>query len=267
MHIKHYLAFLLTIIPCLCYGDEYDDVMQDSTFKYLAEYDKWVEHSLPVIEARIRQIDSVLVESTKNDTKEQKIVKYNNRLVQKVFDDYKNDFLADIEKKSKETGRKVKKEKSAFFDNGTRIWLDEGIMDTDQCKEHVCFYPDGFEEYDIDIDDDRENPYMIVSIDDRLRNRNENYEIDITNESDASKSGDMYHHSMLQVYKLVYDYNDNHRYRNQLQKAIRDDDFTCHSEEECSKKSKIPQPIEQSSVLNEKSLMYQRKHNKKGKRL
>lgn len=248
MRIKRWLFFVLMIfVPCFCYSDEYDKVYNelknDSTFSPLIKYTEFIEHSFPIIEARMMQIDSELVESTKNDTKEQKIVKYNNRLAQKVFDDYKNYFFEDIKKKSKETGRKIQPD-GEIKPGARHVWLDRGIFETEQCQgatymakdgsesemnkqlhsrmERTCLYPDGFEEYDIKVKGDSLLPGLSVKIDDTSKGTNTLYNISMYKLVDVdnpkSVSGAIYY----SVEENVFDYNENHRYRNQIQQEIKD---------------------------------------------
>lgn len=245
--MKRLFAILLCL-PAVCLGSEYDDkynkLKNDSTFSPLMAYEELVKHSLPVIEERVRNIDSELVESAKNDTDEQKIVKYNNRLAQKVFDDYKKRFLSDLEQKSKQTARKIKEEKNPFSDNGTHTWLDRGMLDTEQCnggtytakndseKEiekarrdtmgHTCLYPDGFETYEMYFADDESMPGLYVEMDDKSKNVTEVYFVDLYRTVNADNPNDVGYHLMLDVSNLTYNYTENHIFRNAIQQDIKD---------------------------------------------
>ena len=243
--MKKFFTFLLLLCaPIICLGDKYDEVVNDPLFKNLQDYESIVEHSFPVIEARMMQIDPALAESVKNDTKEQKIVKYNNRLAQKVFDDYKKRFLSDLEQKSKQTARKIKEEKNPFSDAGTHMFLDRGILDTVQCNggtytakndsekeiekarrdtmEHTCLYPDGFEEYEVYFADDESMPGLYVEIDDKSKNVTEVYFVDLYRTVNADNPNDVGYHLMLDVSNMIYNYNEVHVFRNAIQQDIKD---------------------------------------------
>ena len=78
--MKRLIAFLLLmIIPTFCFGDKYDDVEQDSTFKYLQEYREIMRQQLPIIEERMKQIDPDLVESYNRCAKGCKIQQLSGR--------------------------------------------------------------------------------------------------------------------------------------------------------------------------------------------
>ena len=243
MQIKRCLFFVLSIfVPYLCYGDAYDDtyneLAKDSTFSPLIKYEEFIKHSLPIIEARMMQVDSELVKSSKNDTKEQKIVKYNNRLAQKVFDDYKNYFFEDIKKKSKETGRKIQPD-GEIKPGAKHVWLDRGILDTEQCNsgtyipkdgseieiekvlrdtmEHTCLYPDGFETYDIEVKDG----VLHVDKDDKIKGVHTKYHIAMSNLLDLDYSKDIGSFVSIDIDKNVFDYNEYHKYRNTSQQEIK----------------------------------------------
>ena len=106
------------IIPTFCFGDKHDGVEQDSSFKYLQEYREIIRQQLPIIEERMKQIDPDLVESYKDYTDVQKVVKYNNYLAEKTFNDYKDFFMWLMEQKSTESGREIKNE---LYENGREV--------------------------------------------------------------------------------------------------------------------------------------------------
>lgn len=252
MQIKHLLVLLLMITtPYFCYGDGYDDtynkLKQDSTFSPLIKYEEFIEHLLPVIEARMMQIDSELVEATKNDTKEQKIVKYNNRLAQKVFDDYKNYFFEDIKKKSKETGRKIQPD-GEIKPGAEQIWLDRGeYLESDACNggtykakdssekervkerrdhmEHTCLYPDGYEEYYISCFDDTDRSFLEVYIEDKLKNISESYTIVLNRYIESDSQNEGLHYISLDISKQTRNYNEDLGWRNAMQQYIKDGGF------------------------------------------
>ena len=242
--MKRIFAFLLLmIIPTFCFGDKYDAVKQDSTFGYLQEYSEIMKQQLPIIEERMKQIDPDLVESYKDYTDVQKVVKYNNYLAEKTFNDYKDFFMWLMEQKSAESGRAIKNE---IYENGREVyyWLDEGIMDSEQCnghklyknknngryevnkmlrdeRKHTCLYPDGFEEYKITTQDFG-SPYLSVSIDDHLTNIRAEYEVSLTIESDSDDPNNISNSVFLDVFKSVYNYQEWHQWRNQLNQDIKD---------------------------------------------
>ena len=244
MQTKHLLVLLLMIItPYFCYGDGYDDtynkLKQDSTFSPLIKYEEFIEHSLPVIEARMMQVDSELVKSSKNDTKEQKIVKYNNRLAQKVFDDYKNYFFEDIKKKSKETGRKIQPYGEIKPDT-QNIWLDRGILETEKCqslaykpknnsreetekalkyeREHTCLFPDGFEDFFIVS----KPTHLFVFKDDKQRNVTFTYDVYLKRANEPIRQDNILSSIFLGFFKKAYDYHKTHEVRNKDKQNVID---------------------------------------------
>ena len=247
--MKRLLTFLsLMIIPTFCFGNKYDDVKYDdvkqySTFKHLQEYSEIMKQQLPVIEERIRQIEPELVESYKDYTDIQKIVKYNNYLAEKTFNDYKDFFMWLMEQKSAESGREMKSE---IHENGSEIyyWLDEGIMDSEQCnghklyknknngryevnkmlrdeQKHTCLYPDGFEEYRIVIQDFG-TPHLVVSIDDKSTNVRAVYDVALSVNSYSDDPNNISNSAILDISKVMYDYQEWHQWRNQLKQDIKD---------------------------------------------
>ena len=86
-------------------------------------------------------------------------------LAQKAFDYYKDTFMSELEQHSKETGRKISTK--SFGPNQDNYnftekfwWLDRGKLDTAECHKDgnindfpICKYPDGFEEYLIDVEE------------------------------------------------------------------------------------------------------------------
>lgn len=236
--MKRLFAILLCL-PAVCFGSEYNKLKNDSTFSPLMEYKELVKHSLPVIEERVRNIDSKLVDSAKNDTDEQKIVKYNNRLAQKVFDDYKNYFFEDIKIKAKERGLGEPKEaRDVNQDNELLTWLDRGELDTEKCnsgrivknESDICLYPDGFEEYKIQFINDLTLPSLHVERDDKSKNITEIYDIDMLKQSDDKSNYTI----MIDVRKHVCNYQEYFQYRNQIKREEQDGTMTYW--EDCSGK-------------------------------
>ena len=228
---KILLGILLMIMPCFCYGDEYDDVMQDSLFANLQEFKRIMSHSLPVIEQRVRQTNPTLVESAKNDTKEQKIVKYNNYLAQKTFDEYKKFFLWDIKQVGKDKGREVIEPSYNRKGEQEYYWLDAGIMDTEQCnggtyvaknnskkevekqlrdeREHTCLYPDGFEEYHVTFQDYGNISSLDVNMDDKAMGVHVYYHVSLLDKgSNPDNPNNILNAIMFSVSEDVYNYQE-----------------------------------------------------------
>lgn len=241
--MKRIFVFLILMITTTCFANKYDDVKQDSTFEMLQEYTNLMKQQLPIIEERMKKIDPEFVESLQSDTDIQKVVKYNNYLAEKTFNDYKDFFVWLMEQKSLETGREIKQQ---IYGNGkeTFYWLDEGIMDSEQCKGHVvyrnknngryevtkmlrderkhtCLYPDNFEEYKM-VYQDFGSPYLNVSIDDMSTNIRAEYVVSLTIKTSSNNPDNISNFVDIDVSKFIYDYQDFHTWRNQVQQDIKD---------------------------------------------
>lgn len=221
--------------------DGYEDVVQKPIYSLINEFDRLSVQMLPVIEEKIRQISPAVVISAKNDSNEVKLVKYNNYLAQKVLDDYTNSFKNYLTEKEKETGRKLEWtfDKDADGNAIEYYWLDRGDLDTDKCKvtytpkdrsdaeiekyrrdqrEHTCLYPDGFEEYKI-----KRSPYSLeLIIDDQSSNIRLVYRIKSYRRTNIDDPQDVNAVIRLSAFTDQYNYDEWHRYRNQIQQDLKD---------------------------------------------
>lgn len=146
---------------------------------------------LQIIEEKMKDLNPTLVEQVANDDDRLKIVKYNNWWAKHIFDEYKDYALWALQQKSDATGRAVKLS-TKVLNNGAHeyiYWLDRGIMDSDECnggfndpeyqpqedscaeierslefeRNHLCLYPDGFEEETVEITEDGDH-YSSISV-------------------------------------------------------------------------------------------------------
>lgn len=247
MMFRAFLLLSLVTIPNFCFGglyDGYEDVVQDPVFAPIMEYDKlsW-SHMLPVVEEYMQKHNPEFAESVQDLPDDQKIVKYNNYLAEKVFNDYENLFLWNMQEKSKQTGREIKYKTFINEKTGAKEltrWLDRGKFDTDECKvtyhpkdyskaelekykrdqrEHRCLYPDGFEEFKMRVFHGIFST-LDVEMDDKQAGINYNYHISLRNnlyeDADIGQSVD------LDAYTNEKDYLENHAWRNQIQQDLKD---------------------------------------------
>lgn len=90
---------------------------------------------------------------------EEKTLLLRSHLAEKAYEFYKVKFISDLRQRSQETGRQIK-----TFDHSGRDYdydyteytyhLDRGKLDTPECNRDgwdVCYFPDGFEEFSIRI--------------------------------------------------------------------------------------------------------------------
>ena len=218
--MKRIFAILMVLFTTTSFASVTDEVKQDTTFSRVIEYDDILKQSLPIIEARISSLTNDplgtgarLVQSVKDDADYQKIIKYNNYLAEKTFNEYKDRFIADLYRRGQETNRAVRTKNYGDGSNlnltkETFIWLDAGIMDSEQCnggtykakdysreevekqlkdqRDHTCLYPDGFEDYTVVIQDAGNNnnntKILLLSIDSVANNTHKTYEISLSKE-------------------------------------------------------------------------------------
>ncbi len=119
------------------------------------------------------------------ESEQVQMIYYRNALAEHAFEDYRDYLIKELERKSQETGRKIIKEVDECWDCtkvakqireklgcvNTRTYyrLDRGELDSEKCvipddlpfkdivdweREHACFYPDGFEDWWIVVDED-----------------------------------------------------------------------------------------------------------------
>ena len=236
------------IIPTFCFGNKYDAVKQDSTFRYLQEYSEIMKQQLPIIEERMKQIDSDLVESYKDYTDVQKVVKYNNYLAEKTFNDYKTRFMNELYSKLRPVHTKsfTGKEKSLNYEH--HYWLDDPVMDTEQCnggtykakdysreevekelkdqREHTCLYPDNYEEFYILLqnsgDDKNSTDGLYVRKDSIQDNTHTSYSV-VLNKNTLDENPDFIENVLdLVVSVQTTTYMENHIERNNWQQDIKE---------------------------------------------
>ena len=257
---RAYAFLLLLSISLPCFAKNYEEVKQDPVFSGVQEYDNIMKQSLPIIEARISSLandplgtGAKLVQSSKDDTVFQKIVKYNNYLAEKTFNEYKDRFIADLYIHGQETNRAVR---TKNYGDGSNlnltkeifIWLDAGIMDSDQCnggtykakdysreevekqlkdqRDHTCLYPDGFEDYTLVIENAGANhnntKILLLSIDSVANNTHKTYKISLNKESYLDDSKNQTSAFYLDISSQETTYYEHQTERNNWQQDIKD---------------------------------------------
>jgi len=258
------LMFLSVLLcaPCVAHADV--DIEQN-VFAGVHDLAEFVNQELQIVEEKMKEFNPRLVESVANDSDVVKIIKYNNWMAEHIFEEYRDFFLWDLRQQSEKTGREIKYEfnpdpRSSFQQ---RYWLDRGIMETDQCnghssytpkgvdciewnkvnqseREHTCLYPDGFEEYEIWINEtsytlsDENNDYLmnsgckgcdvvkhfLVAQDNAKENIRTKYSVSLSGNSSVDENA-MTRFS-LYVFETEIDYDRYHDWRNREQQDIID---------------------------------------------
>ena len=204
---------------------------------------------------------------------------YYKYLAEMAFVDYKEYLLNKLREKSKETGRAIKQEtvnqdyknlhKKAGCDipTDTYYWLDRGELDSEKCKipkktkiknlaeeerKHSCFYPDGYEEFNIkisetrycpELNDDGSTVYNKVSglFDSVENDASVVFSISLSGYGDNSGRMDGVD---FDIYQDTYVYSDFYKWRNQEIQDIKDGKFVydpkCDLPDFSQKKRKKP---------------------------
>ena len=168
------------------------------------------------LEKQILAIDpgfSAVISKNKYLTDEQKLTIARSYLAQKAFDYYRDAFMAELEQRSAETGRKIVTKQFTNKDSRypiqeTFLWLDRGEIDDPKCHLNndvndfeTCFYPDGFEDYVIDIEEYKtEDKYGINSL-----FGNNHFEKSIDFEKDIPDKNARVHCSVMLGYESLVD--------------------------------------------------------------
>jgi len=266
-----FLSFILCM-PVVARGEvvslidgkeDADRISNMPIFQGVNDISDFFEQELEIIEERVRLDNPDLVEAVKTDNDNVKIIKYNNWYAQKIFYKYRDLFMARLNEQSQKSGRKIK---SSFYpdlalDYQYEYWLDEGELDTDKCsgnatykakntsreevekeldswREHVCLYPDGFEEHRIQLRDEDMNEYSyldrakMLSVYDDFAADGIRLEFDINLFYSQSQrncndpSVDCIQILHFDVAYDIYSYQEYHDYRNQNAQDIKDGMFS-----------------------------------------
>ena len=174
-----------------------------------------------------------------------KIILYNNLMVEILFAEYKSFFLWRLEQKSKETGRQIK-QKEFINEKGLSerfFWLDRGVMDSEECnggiykaknrnrrqlkkeladeRNHTCLYPNGFEEYEISIQQHGDTHKIRVSEDNKSESKHFDWDIDVGYTDHGDKSfGDNIRY--MNIYEIIYDYDEYYKEQNLYNQDAKD---------------------------------------------
>ena len=241
--MKRIFAFLLLLFaPTFVWADMVSNY-DKNIFTKSQDVESILDAQLPIIEERMKHIFSDINEFKHILVKEdiytqRKLIKYNNLLAEKIFNEYEEFFLWKMKQKSKETGREIKE--SVGYD--TIYWLDAGIMDSEQCnggtyernnnskkeqakyfedlQKHTCLYPEGFEEFAIKLIEYDGEHELVVFIDDVLSNIRNVYTIALKVDDNIDNSAIEENTLFFTSFKQTYDYHDYHRYRNEEQSSI-----------------------------------------------
>lgn len=257
---------IILYMPIVARGDV---VTEDSVFAGLHELEAFVSQELEIIEEKMKELNPRLVESAANDSDMVKIIKYNNWMAEYIFDEYRDFFVWDLRQQSEKTGRKIRSsfDPDPSIDYSARYWLDNGIMETEQCnggqyrmkgdtcfewhelfqdeREHTCLYPDGFEEYTVNINEmdslsDSNNSYwskarcegcdvvkkIAVFQDNAHDNVRRKYDVKLTGSSEIGGKGDQMTRLHLWVSETIIDYSKYQDWRNRTQQDIIDGKYT-----------------------------------------
>ena len=260
--MKRFLIVLLCM-PTIARGE--GDIEQN-IFAGVYDLAEFVNQELQIMEEKMKEFNPRLVESVANDSDIVKIIKYNNWMAEHIFEEYRDFFLWDLRQQSEKTGRKILSRYEPGVSYPGKYWLDEGIMETDQCnggryfpkedscielyksaqdeREHTCLYPDGFEEYSIYIDDnesmaDSENNYLVkkpagssgVLKELKVLQDNAKENIRVKYEVELSGNSSIGENGantslLLQIFRTNMFYTDYHDWRNRVQQDIIDGKYT-----------------------------------------
>ena len=240
--MKRIFAILMVLFTTTSFASVTDEVKQYTVFKPAIDFSEITKQQLSIVEERMKQINPDLVKAVKDDTDEMKIVKYNNYLAEKVFNDYKDFFFKDLEEKSQETGRELMADK---YNNNTYTyhWLNRGILDTDECipqywaknrsrievnkqlkdeREHTCFYPDGFEDYSISWSGSNTIETLIVDRDFYNDKEHVSVSVSMVKPDNENNSDNIMADWVFSIGYNVYDYEDFYAKENQRKQDIKD---------------------------------------------
>lgn len=182
--------------------------LDNTPFK--ADYNTLIENLRKLNPGIVQEIES------SSDTEDVKLSRIRSYLAQEVFDFYKNKFFSDLKQRSKDTGREIKQQ-------GDRYWLDRGELDKKECqtKEEriICFYPDNFEEYLINLNTNSSGQVDLIFLDKDvpLKDYHLSCIVNINQDADSgSSSGEAYSYQniFLNVDCITEKFSEHHEWRN-----------------------------------------------------
>jgi len=260
---------ILLCAPCVAWSDtnellerkaQLERDLSTSMFHGIKDLDEFFSKELAIIEERVKEENPKLVESVKNYSDDIKVIKYNNWYAEQVFNEYRDFFLWRLRERSQESGREIKSyfNPSLSVDFQSEYWLDRGELDTEKCnwgtyrakdntreevekeladmREHVCLFPDGFEEHAVYLreedfsDDSTWDSFVekkIWAIDDSIKDGwHVKFDVLLTGEWDLGDDTNLSRIVRLVIGYDLYDYKEYHNYRNQEHQDIKDGMFS-----------------------------------------
>jgi len=225
--------------------------------------DNMATNALDEMEKFLESKDPKLVKQMNGKDETVKFMRYRNRIAELAFEEYKEAAMAALRQRSQKTGRKIRESKSG---NQTDYWLDEGELDTAKCtgsqgfhskktgcdgvneelqyeREHMCFYPDGFEAHALSIvENDSGYSHIVIHDDYSEKNLVIINEISLfdTIEIDSTARGRRRPRSerqdsqqvLFDVGTSAYEYKEFYRVENLRVQDIRDGMYVCGKTED-----------------------------------
>lgn len=267
------MRFLLMIILCVWLipahsadnaGSKYDTGEQEQLVAALqSDVDLIRSKDIQEIRDFIQAEDADFIYQISDLPDDEQITSMRSWLARRAFYFYYDTYMAEMQEKSKQTGRAVKTTKydtddmkshsdtESYRNMNFYYWLDRGVLDEKKCEWDLinriaCDYPDGFEEYEITRITviNRNNPddnyeHMVIIKDDVASNSTKLLNITLTSKS-VSGDNDFYYDLSLSVGGQVEKYTDRHRWRNQEVADIRAGKYIKASRAERAKYKNTP---------------------------